>query len=1244
MASNYIAGQDVHFDYVPEVQAEGNSNRKRSSKTRRGKNVKMQAKLNRPGDDYPTSRVIRQDANGNVIVSELSDDSATESGEKSRHMHCCRCGRCLTDSEYEEEEEEVENGDEHNNEEGGSEKIAEYEYEYDDDDEGVDNDEYEDEYEEERRSGHGYRYQQGKIHEDFDDNHGHSQSFHHKHHQRHLDEDQYNDPGEEYSENEFIPGSSEEGEYEDEDDVDDDDDYMGFDGETDDDYEENEGNYHYRSHERVHGSSRQSLNTKRYLEISVNRQRMLIARCLLHPRVGNYLWRVNMSTEDKLGMRQFWMEASEQKKREIASVTTEDVMRVARNEHDFNCNCRMCGNRRVILERELLKLYSRHRQLCGLDAGSLDSYQVNYRLVNAFLGVPEKRKADKESENTPDSVSKADGKDSFGEVMSVAEDLLRNQGEKFINTVEQFDQEHYYTKLFQQKTAEHARNLFKSFMKVKMDKRKHMWKEGLEKGNSGKARRAGRQQKGEILPNEGEEPGDYYEDQMEDEENGNERKGEEGGDNGEGEREREEGDDNIDDIDDIDDIDNIDNIDDIDDIDVDDEHFDQNAVEGEKEGNCDRANSNECVDNEKEDGSQAVDPRLIRRMEKLERRLVEITNMLQLMTAKLLVSRLIVAYKYKVAEDNRNELLQELEDEEKRKKEKEEKERKRKEKQKEKKRLQQQAREQEKKRREAEKLEKEKKEREEQIRKAEEGRKRKEAERKKKREEEMVRKKKEKEKKEKERKKREEKKKRVEEAKKKKLEEQRKLEEKKRQEEEQRKLDEKKKQQELQRKRDEEAKKMEAENERVRREKERHRLQKMKKDTQKDKQTTIQGDTNNVAQKSPANMPANAATEHIPAPPAAFGSVQAAAGVSALSGNASSFGSIGAMGNSAGWNLPSAKLSRSPFAMHSNGSFSADPLSRNPLLSSSMTASRAGSVDMLSQYLASATLGDVVGDNKYLETALPSTNPLLNTSFFGGAATGNGRADIWGSTAPNSGISSSRKGSIWGNSNPQLANSNKTLGSAASTPADSLKFSGLSSNILGSGTLMPNWSSANKPSMNNGLDSPLVPQPLLTGPKMGVHDAQRIQLEILKAAPNLPTEKNGFYSIPLLYHYSKSLLSSLLPNLSFDQFIDALSVPLNTVVGASFQVAKDDLGNFSFVKLIPNSPAGLDKHAQQLGMLPPGLDGRSSLSHTGNMSVGASVSPNGALNKPLGFGAPAFADSSMPQSMTFSNAWSSGLN
>lgn len=138
MASNFIAGQDVHFDYVSGAQAETNSSKGHGKKNKRGKNVKMQAKLNRPGDDYPTSRVIRQDANGNVIVSELPDETDEKNAEKPRHMHCCRCGRCLTDSEYEEEE-----GQGHH-EHVSSEKIAECDYEYEDGEESEYGDEYDD--------------------------------------------------------------------------------------------------------------------------------------------------------------------------------------------------------------------------------------------------------------------------------------------------------------------------------------------------------------------------------------------------------------------------------------------------------------------------------------------------------------------------------------------------------------------------------------------------------------------------------------------------------------------------------------------------------------------------------------------------------------------------------------------------------------------------------------------------------------------------------------------------------------------------------------------------------------------------------------------------------------------------------------------------------------------------------------------------------------------------------------------
>lgn len=1227
MASNFIAGQDVHFDYVSGAQAETNSSKGHGKKNKRGKNVKMQAKLNRPGDDYPTSRVIRQDANGNVIVSELPDETGEKNAEKPRHMHCCRCGRCLTDSEYEEEE-----GQGHH-EHVSSEKIAECDYEYEDGEESEYGDEYDDKEHcrapnRSKNYTHSHKHSRSQSHSR---NHRHSYNHESDYHHQHAADGQDNGLEDGYLENEYTPGSSDEGEYDDEDEEEEeDDDYLGLDEETDGEYEENDGNYHYRSHGKVHLSAHQSQNAKRYMEISLNRQRILIARCLMCPRPGNYLWRVKLSSQDKRGLRRFWMEASEEKRREIASVSTEEVMKMARDDHEFNCNCRLCGNRRIILERELRKLYCRHRQLCGLDQRNLDSFQVNARIIDQFLHVPADFRVAQDG-LMPDEKKEEEGEESFGEVISVAEDILRNQGHNFIRTVEQFEKEP--EEMPKPKNDKKARDFFESFMKMQLDITKTQERRQNALDNNAKESQSQQKSNKQATQNKDGEPGDYYEDQLEDEvEN---RSG---------------------DAVDVDvDVD----------LDVDEEREgeEEGEIEGEEE---EEIENDEYLDDDEDEGDDYDDedagPNQVKfRMGKLEKRLMETANLLQMMTAKLLVNRLMAAYKYKVAEDNRNELLKELEDEEKRKKEKEEKEKKRKEKQKEKKRLQQQAREQEKKRREAEKLEKEKKEREEQIRKAEEGRKRKEAERKKKREEERLKKKKEKERKEKEKKKREEKKKRLEEAKRKKQEE-----EKKKQEEQQRELAEKKRlEDEARVKAEAEAK----EEEKRKAEEEEARQREKKRGEEEEKAKAIANSQASTANEKPVAPRLESVHNPLLQPninaESAFPTGQSGANDNPLPAtvNPGSFGPIGTLGNPAisgspAWNLTNGKLTGSPFAMNSNAnptpSFSADSLARNSLLGTNMTNSPVGGVDMLSQYMASTTLNNVVGDNNYLGTHVSSTNPLLSSSFFTTTSSTTGRADIWGSTPSNSRISTSRKSSIWGNSNPQLAhtnvtNPNKAPGLAATT-SDKLEFPGLSSNVIGPGSLMSNWRSGNDPAMNNGLRSPLVESPLVGASKMSVQDAQRIQIEILKAAPHLPAEKNGFYSIPLLYHYSRSLLSSLLPNLSFDQFISALSIPLETVVGVSFQVAKDDLGNLTFVKLIPNSPADINKQeipvrqSQQLGTMPPGLNGQSSLSMNQIGGLGSSIGAGNDLNKPLGFGTPAFAGSSMSQSTNFPNTWSSSLN
>ncbi|ANZ76022.1 BA75_03087T0 [Komagataella pastoris] len=118
-----------------------------------------------------------------------------------------------------------------------------------------------------------------------------------------------------------------------------------------------------------------------------------------------------------------------------------------------------------------------------------------------------------------------------------------------------------------------------------------------------------------------------------------------------------------------------------------------------------------------------------------KKRLQQAFRMLQVMTTQIVKERFITAYREKVAEDTRNQLLAELEMEEALQKEKEKEEKRRKEELQEKKRLEEIAKEQERRRKEAEKLEEERKREEEQRRRTEEGIRRKEEQRRKKEEE-----------------------------------------------------------------------------------------------------------------------------------------------------------------------------------------------------------------------------------------------------------------------------------------------------------------------------------------------------------------------------------------------------------------------------------------------------------------------------------------------------------------------------
>ncbi|GME80565.1 unnamed protein product [Ambrosiozyma monospora] len=73
MSTNLIAGEDVHFDY--------------SQKETQQRKRKMQVQINDPNAEYPASRVIKQGANGDVIVSPMDSNEQQQIHQKGQQLH-----------------------------------------------------------------------------------------------------------------------------------------------------------------------------------------------------------------------------------------------------------------------------------------------------------------------------------------------------------------------------------------------------------------------------------------------------------------------------------------------------------------------------------------------------------------------------------------------------------------------------------------------------------------------------------------------------------------------------------------------------------------------------------------------------------------------------------------------------------------------------------------------------------------------------------------------------------------------------------------------------------------------------------------------------------------------------------------------------------------------------------------------------------------------------------------------------
>ncbi|ODV85547.1 hypothetical protein CANARDRAFT_23075 [[Candida] arabinofermentans NRRL YB-2248] len=1179
MSTNSAPGDHSHSEFIGRssltVQPKSKKNKKKKTKH---SDKKVQVQLNDASAEYPTSRVIKQGANGDVIVTELLEDDHDHHRLHHHHHH-------------------------HNQEHGHSHEA------YDEDDYDEVEDAYE-RWEQHHQCEHGGDDHSVQITEE--EEYDHFCPHHHHHH------------------------GDEEEEEEDEDDEDED---------------EDENNYHHHNHNHNHHSHNHHRLSN---EESLHRQQQIIQRQSTNPVFGNYLWNSNTSPEEKERIKQFWVSLDDERKRSIIQISKGEVLKVIREEQKVSCNCKICGNRKVTLEKELEKLYYGYYNVRRLASGATDELQVNKSLIDSLLGISHQQ-ASQHQNNSDDVHSEKQFSlaTSPNDVKSVAEDILKNDGKRFIDMVEQLDSE---------RNGRHQNQNSPEFSSNQINS------DDLDHENY----------QNESHHEHGKKHGDF---EFEDEE-----------------REECDDEDYDDEEDENDEEEYVD----------DDEAEDTNDDEDGDEGDYDEEEENDT-----------------------ERRLEETYKMLQLITSKILRTKLLAAYKEKVAEDSTKRLIEELEAEERRKKEKEEKEKRKKEKLKEKKRLLQLAKEEEKKRKIDEKLEQERLMRDEQVRKTEEGRKRKEAERKKKEEE--------------AKKKKDEKKKRKE------AEQERLRKEK--EEKDQRLLEERLKRQEEMKRKEEEKRKLEQEkSERLQREKE-TKNNEISQGPNETSSFEIQSQSNfaenPLLRQTLSSMPSmqasslqqSLADDHlnpfllnynnttgstisngshsvIQPPP---GYLPSASGMAPSSLNNGGYNYIDIPLAGMDLSLPPVNpTTSSPWGNHStqlgngyggglrkeNAQSNTPSVFASPFLHSQgqlnqpesqaqhhelPTSSQAqqqqqqqqvsqlqipnaqvqDDIHLLTQYMNSSHLSDetfglqkqpaqqpvMQSQPQHPQPHLPQNNGftapnagnlvgpsstlggfhssrqsslLSNSSFFGnndltsnvGGLTTD--AGVWGSSngKPSETASNSTglNESIWG-----LASTIGTTTPQVTAPISSLwnntsnaTTNGTSNTTLKSNIIGSNHSSISAPGGSSG--DQVLGSTSLNFNQLTVQDNEMIQLEAFKVSSKLPSENGLYYSAQLLYHYTRQALPAMFSNLKIEQFINALTFPLVNKVGISYEVVFDDLRNAIYVKVLLNNT----QQPRQLHSRPslPQLNSLPNQTNSTGMGVNAQFNSS-LLGGNLGIGLPA---------------------
>ncbi|KAG4301039.1 hypothetical protein PCK1_002738 [Pneumocystis canis] len=163
----------------------------------------------------------------------------------------------------------------------------------------------------------------------------------------------------------------------------------------------------------------------------------------------------NISTHDERErIKEFWLQLGEEERRGLVKIEKEAVLRKMKEQQKHSCSCSVCDRKRVAIEEELEMLYDAYYEELEQYANQQQRFSsLSLLRKNSLTGRPEDLE---DSEGILDSDGDYDESilsesmdprfDFFnfgnsltvkGGILTVADDLLKNDGKKFIEMMEQ---------------------------------------------------------------------------------------------------------------------------------------------------------------------------------------------------------------------------------------------------------------------------------------------------------------------------------------------------------------------------------------------------------------------------------------------------------------------------------------------------------------------------------------------------------------------------------------------------------------------------------------------------------------------------------------------------------------------------------------------------------------------------------------------------------------------------------------